>query len=112
MQKDNEEHLQPEGEEIEHREHVWWVTAPYMTGVCHIIAEQYVARVDYHPTSFKEFREDVTFVLRQHCPVAYEYIFSKRQMLHIPSGSMNIIISLIREQRPLFGTGVIGIGLN
>jgi len=90
------------------RDDLWWITDEYLTYGCFMVAQQFIHEEGVEYISIDAFVERATYILRQHCPIVYSFIFTHSGAERLPTGTVNIILNMIRQKRPLFMHGVIG----
>lgn len=89
------------------REDVSWISGEYLTHACHLLALQITDGNEedkaWTADDMPEFKERMTYLMRQHAPIAYAYFFdvSKGEDI-IPQGTIDVIIEIIRRQIPEF----------
>jgi hypothetical protein len=84
------------------RDDLWWISSEYMTAACHMIAWQFIDSEEPNYTDRDVFVERLTYVMRQHVPILYSYFFTIEGVTTIPMGTVNIILNIIRQHRPMF----------
>lgn len=87
------------------REDMWMISDSYLSAAFHMVAEQFIADDVTTYVSRNEFIERAEYVLRQHCPIVYSYYFDWAGLKVLPSGSVDVLLEIIRKQRPLFLQG-------
>lgn len=103
-------------EKPEIKEEVSWISGEYLTHACYLVALQITDgnKEDqaWEESDMPEFKERMTYLMRQHAPIAYAYFFDKATGDEIiPHGTIEIIIKLIRKQIPEFMGGKIDSGI-
>lgn len=89
------------------RQDNWWITNEYLTAGAHMVASQFIEEpesITYD--NVEKFRERVNYVTRQHCPIMYSFFFTETPAKTLPEGFLDIIMQLVRVERPLFMLGV------
>lgn len=86
----------------ETREDIWWITDEYLTLGARMIARQFIDDEKNNYTDMEAFKKRVVYVMRQHCPVMYSYFFTEAGLETLPQGAYDIILQIIRAERPLF----------
>lgn len=94
-------------EEVEVVDHVTYISGEYLSAACNMIAWQFMdsERV-WKKEELQEFTDLAAELLRQHCPLAYSYFFQNVVGDNVlPTGTIDIIITHIRQHQPLFMGG-------
>lgn len=97
MAKDNVVQL-PDGV----RKDLWWITDAVLNASFMIVAQQFIHDDEYQPESREAFAERATYILRQLCPITYSYFFQQAKVETLPYGAVEVLLEMIRAQRPLF----------
>jgi hypothetical protein len=107
-QKDKNKNVD-RGEVVETRADMAYITDVYLTATCHMVASQFICS-DTTYESREDFKAKATYVLRQHCPIAYSYYFEQAGLETLPEGTVGIILNMVKAIKPdfLLGSGLIG----
>ena len=89
-------------EQYEVREEMVYISGEYLSAACQMVAWQFLDNPK-EPVNKEEFRERAEQLMRQHCPVAYAFFFDNYQSGYVlPPGTLDIILSHIRQHNPKF----------
>lgn len=90
----------------EEREEISWMSGEYLSAACAMVAWQFIdepADSALTPKNLVELAERATYLMRQHCPLAYAYFFQNNVGDNpLPTGTLQIVLDAIRKERPIF----------
>jgi len=92
---------------VEERNDVLYINNEYLTMALYMVAQQFICDPMVGFTRLEDYRERCTYLLRQHCPMAYAYFFEQARLDVLPMGSLMIILDTVRQHNPFFMRGVI-----
>lgn len=98
------------GETIETKDEVSFLSGEYLTFACHLVALQIIdgsiEDMTWSKSEMEEFKERMTYLMRQHAPIAYAYFFQESTGDDIlPQGTIDVILEIIRREIPTFMGG-------
>lgn len=85
----------PEGDEVRDLQNI--ISAPYLSAVCLMLAEQIINReAVLRPTTKEGLAEELSILMRHHAPIAYAYYFQSYGGDNpLPTGTVNIVLDYI-----------------
>src|SRR5690606_2743301 len=87
------------------RKDLWFVTDVYLEASVRMVAEQFINEENVVYDDRAHFIARATYVLRQHCPLTYSYYFEHARVEVLPAGTVDVLLEIIREQKPDFLPG-------
>jgi len=97
-QKDQEQ------EPAEVIEETSYISGEYLSAAVQMVAWQFIDEPEHEaPADLNIFADKAGRLMRQHCPIAYSYFFQNMGgELALPLGTLDIILTEVRKQRPMF----------
>lgn len=101
----NSKQEQPEQPQEEVKEDIWWISGEYLSAAAHMCAMQFVDDEENEWNGREEFVERLTYIYRQHCPIAYSFFFQQMSQAGqdvLPYGAVEVVLANIRQKKPEF----------
>ena len=98
-QKDQEQE-----DKVEVIEETSYISGEYLSAAVQMVAWQFIDAPEHEaPADLNIFADKAGRMMRQHCPIAYSYFFQNMGgELALPLGTLDIILTEIRKQRPMY----------
>lgn len=89
-------------EETEVREEISWISGEYLSYAAGMVAIQIIDnKMEFEDVL--DFELKVDYLMRQHAPIAYSYLFQNSQGTKVlPQGTYDIVLKYIRRAFPMF----------